>query len=310
MSEPAIVCDALTRDFGSLRAVNALSLEVAAGSIFAFLGANGAGKTTTIHLLLGILEPTAGRASVLGVDPARNGQAVRSRCGALLEHHGLYERLTAVDNLAFYARVWKMSVADRERRIEELLTHFGLWERRHERISTWSRGMKQKLAISRVLLHRPEVVFLDEPTAGLDPESAVALRSDITTLARRENVTVFLNTHNLTDAEVMSDRVGVIRRGELLAIGKPSELRAKFGATRVVVRGHGFTEELVRAVRGSESVADATLDDGHLTIRTHGETSMAPIVRQLVLGGVGIEEVLHERSNLEEVFIKLVQESR
>jgi len=250
----AIVCENLTRAFGSLRAVDGISFSVSAGRIFALLGANGAGKTTTIHLLLGLLEATSGRASVLGFDSRTEGEKVRARCGALLEHHGLYERLTAEENLDFYARIARIGPAARSKRIRELLEHFGLWERRRDRVVTFSRGMKQKLAIARALIHTPPVVFLDEPTAGLDPEAVVSLRKDIAALASEHGATVFLNTHNLADAEKLSDVVGVMRRGKLLAVGTPDELQ---GDTTVTIAGTGITEEQA-AVGGS-------IVDGHPT---------------------------------------------
>jgi ABC-2 type transport system ATP-binding protein len=200
MSDYAIQTERLTRDFGAVRAVDNMTLGVPVGIIFGFLGANGAGKTTTIHLLLSLIEPTSGGARTLGYDTRQHGQAIRERAGALLEFNGLYERLNAVDNLDFYGRVWHMSKADRQARIQELLTHFDLWDRRSEPVAGWSRGMKQKLAIARVLFHHPKLIFLDEPTAGLDPVAAASLRDDLAELAQREGVTVFLNTHNLDEA--------------------------------------------------------------------------------------------------------------
>ncbi|MEW6243762.1 MAG: ABC transporter ATP-binding protein [Bacillota bacterium] len=157
-------------------------------------GPNGSGKTTTIRLLLGLLEPTSGGASVLGFDVCKKADEVRKRCGALLEHSGLYERLSALDNLEFYGRVWQIPAPERRARIKELLQHLDLWDRRKEVVATWSRGMKQKLAIARALLHRPSLLFLDEPSAGLDPVAASALREDIGKLVKSEGVTVFLTT--------------------------------------------------------------------------------------------------------------------
>ena len=168
-----------------------------------------------IRLLLGLIEPTAGSAVVLGHDTRTDAGAVRARTGALLEHTGLYERLSAYDNLDYYGRIWHLPAADRKARVQELLTRLGLWERREEPVVQWSRGMKQKLAVARVLLHRPALVFLDEPTAGLDPVAAAALRHDLDGLAEREGVTVFLTTHNLAEAEQLGDQVGVIRAGRL-----------------------------------------------------------------------------------------------
>ena len=176
MSEIAICTENLTCDFDTVRAVDCLSLKVPQGIVFGFLGPNGAGKTTMIRLLLGLLEPTDGWAEALGFDTRTQTGAIRERAGALLEHHGLYERLSAEDNLEFYGRINRVPKAERQARIKELLTDLGPWERRKERVGTWSRGMKQKLAVARALLHRPPLIFLDEPTAGLDPIAAAALR--------------------------------------------------------------------------------------------------------------------------------------
>ena len=184
MTKTAIRIENLTRDFETVRAVDGLSLEVPSGIIFGFLGPNGAGKTTTINLLLGLLEPTSGRAEVLGFDTRTQPDEIRTRTGALLEHPGVYEQLTAEDNLEFYGRVWRMPAAERQARIKELLTHMGVWERRKERVGTWSKGMKQKLALARAMLHRPALVFLDEPTAGLDVMAAAAVRDDLEALGR------------------------------------------------------------------------------------------------------------------------------
>ena len=201
MTEIAIRTESLSRDFGSIRAVDGLSMEVPGGIIFGFLGPNASGKTTTINLLLGLLEPTTGRAEVLGFDTRTQAGEIRTRSGALLEYPGLYEQMSAEDNLEFYGRVWKMGAAERQARIKELLAHFGLWERRGESVEKWSRGMKQKLATARALLHRPSLVFLDEPTAGLDVVAAASLRDDLAGLTAREGVTVFLTTHNMAEAE-------------------------------------------------------------------------------------------------------------
>ena len=214
MNPIAIRTSNLCRDFNSVHAVDSISLEIATGTVFGFLGMNGAGKTTTIRLLLGLLEPTGGSAEVLGFDVGTHADDVRQRSGALLENNGRAQRLSAEDNLEFYGRIWRMSKSDRLARIKELLTGIGLYDRRKEAVGQWSRGMKQKLAVARTLFHRPELVFLDEPTAGLDPVAAAALRDDLSSLAAREGVTIFLNTHNLAEAEKLCQRVGVINRGQ------------------------------------------------------------------------------------------------
>jgi|YNPNPStandDraft_1061719.scaffolds.fasta_scaffold02029_13 ABC-2 type transport system ATP-binding protein len=310
MDAIAIRTENLTRDFPTVRAVDGLTLTVPKGIIFGFLGPNGSGKTTTIRLLLGLLEPTAGRAEVLGYDVAHQADAVRSRSGALLEHDGLYERLSALDNLEFYGRIWRLPLPERRARIQELLTHFGLWERRKELAGTWSRGMKQKLAIARAMLHRPELLFLDEPTSGLDPIAAAALREDIRALASREGVTVFLTTHNLAEAEKLCGQVGVIRQGKLLAVGHPDALRAQAGSPRMEIVGQGLNETLLALVRARPEVAAAHLHNGRLVVDLHTADDAAALVRLLVSEGVAIEEVRKGAASLEEVFMTLMQEEQ
>ena len=309
-TDVAIRTEALTRDFGALRAVDGLSLEVPAGSVFGFLGPNGAGKTTTIRLLLGLLEPTAGRAEVLGFDTRTEADEVRLRAGALLEHTGLYERLSAEDNLEFYGRAWRLPTPERRARIKELLAHLGLWERRKERVGTWSHGMKRKLAVARTLLHRPAIVFMDEPTAGLDPVAAAALREDIATLASQEGVTVFLTTHNLAEAEKLCEQVGVIRQGKLVAVGRPDDLRAGAGAPRVEVTGSGFTDELLQRLQVRPEVASAEVRNGRLVIGLRGEAQVGPLVGLIVEAGAQVEEVRKGSTSLEEVFLTLMEEER
>ncbi|MBL8055665.1 MAG: ABC transporter ATP-binding protein [Anaerolineales bacterium] len=308
MTPIAIRTQALTRDFKTVRAVDTLTLEVPAGIVFGFLGPNGSGKTTTIRLLLGLLEPSAGRAEVLGLDTRTHADGIRARAGALLEHSGLYERLSAEANLDFYARVWRLPGAARAARIKELLEPVGLWERRKEIVGNWSRGMKQKLAVARTLLHRPALVFLDEPTAGLDPVAAVELREQLADLAAREGVTVFLTTHNLAEAEKLCQQVAVIRQGRLLAVGGLDELRRRSGGPRAEVVGRGFSAAAVAALRARPEVADVEAQDGRLTIGLRGVTELAPLVSLLVQHGAEVEEVRKSQASLEEVFLALMEE--
>jgi ABC-2 type transport system ATP-binding protein len=308
MNPIAIRTSNLCRDFNSVHAVDNISLEIATGTVFGFLGMNGAGKTTTIRLLLGLLEPTGGSAEVLGFDVSTRADEVRQRSGSLLENNGLYERLSAEDNLEFYGRVWHMTRTDRQARIKELLTGMGLYDRRKEAVGTWSRGMKQKLAIARTLFHRPELVFLDEPTAGLDPVAAAALREDLASLAAREGVTIFLNTHNLAEAEKLCQQVGVINKGKLMAVGTLDELRAQNGSPRVDVLGTGFSESIVAQLRGRPDVRGVTVGDGKLTIELTPGIPTAPLVRLLVASGAEVEEVRKSQASLEDLFLSLVEE--
>jgi ABC-2 type transport system ATP-binding protein len=306
--DQAICIHELTKDFGSIRALDRLSLEIPPGSIFGFLGPNGAGKTTTIRLLLGLLEPTSGSAQVLGFNPLLQADQIRAHSGALLEHTGIYEQLSAEDNLEFYARAFSMNKAERSMRIQELLNHMGLWERRKDRAGNWSRGMKQKLALARTLLHRPNLILLDEPTAGLDVQSAVSIREDLQALASKEDVTIFLTTHNMTDAEKLCDQVAVIQDGSLVAWGSPDELRAQVARPQVEIKGRGFNELALNSLRSLPQVTSVESNNSHLFIDLRSETDTAALVSILVGAGAQVEEVQRRRASLEEVFLSLTGE--
>lgn len=308
MGPYAIQTEKLSRDFATVRAVDELSISVSTGSVFGFLGPNGAGKTTTIRLLLGLLEPTQGRAEVLGFDSQSQADQIRYQCGALLEHDGLYERLSAEDNLEFYGRVWRLPSKERKARIKDLLTSLDLWERRNEPVTNWSRGMKQKLAMARALLHKPALLFLDEPTAGLDPAAAARLRNDLAELVEREGVTVFLNTHNLAEAEKLCHQIGIIRQGRLLVNGTPSELRAQAGSPYLVITGKGFAAEAIQQLRTHPEVRAVELHNNQLSVQLGEVTETAPMVSLLVSLGAQVEEVIKTQSSLEEVFLSLVNE--
>jgi ABC-2 type transport system ATP-binding protein len=308
MAGPIIRTEHLSRFFGTVKAVDDLSLEVPAGIVFGFLGPNGAGKTTTIHLLLGLLEPTKGQASVLDFDTRTQADEIRARSGALLEFAGLYERMSAEDNLDFYGRIYHMPPAVRRARIKELLTHLDLWERRKDQVSKWSRGMKQKLAVARALFHHPPLIFLDEPTAGFDPVAAATLRNDLASLVAREGVTVFLTTHNLAEAERLCAQVAVIRQGKLLIVGSPDELRVREGGPQAEIVGRGFNEQTLSLLRERPEVAKAELHGGHLTIELRGEGKIAPLVSLIVQSGGEVEEVRRGKASLEDVFLTLMEE--
>lgn len=308
MNEYAIRTHDLTIDFGSVRAVDGLNLEIPAGTVFGFLGPNGAGKTTTIRLLLGLLEPSSGSAEVLGFDSRAQSDRIRDRSGALLEHNGLFERLSAEENLEFIGRVFRMSAAERKARADELLEHLGLADRRKDKVGTWSRGMKQKLAVARALFHRPSLVFLDEPTAGFDPEAAASLRNDLASIVEQEGVTVFLTTHNLVEAEKLCSLVGVIRKGKLAAIGSPHQLRASVGSTEVEIVGEGFSDLALSRLQEESTVQSINRQNGRLIIQLNREARTAPLVRLLVENGAEIEEVRKGGSSLEDAYLALMEE--
>jgi ABC-2 type transport system ATP-binding protein len=302
----AIYTEGLTKQFGAVRAVTDLTFEVPAGRIFGFLGPNGSGKTTTIRLLLGLLEPSAGAANVLGYDSRTHGDDIRSHSGALLEHPGIYERLTAEDNLEFYARAWRIPAADRKARIQELLTSFGLWDRRGQDAGQWSRGMKQKLAVARAMLHRPRLIFLDEPTAGFDPIAAASFGADLAALTEREGTTVFFTSHNLVEVEKLCSRIAVIRHGELVAYGSPADIRAQAGGRYLKVIGSGITERTIDLLRSQPQVTAVDRFEDHLRIGMDDVSHVAPLVRVIVESGVEVEEIRKGTVSLEEAFLGLM----
>jgi ABC-2 type transport system ATP-binding protein len=313
--DTVIVTRGLGRDFpttgqpaGTVRALDELEMEVPRGIVFGFLGPNGAGKTTTIRLLLGLLEPTRGSAAVLGLDTVRESAAIREQSGALLEHSGLYEKFSAEENLDFYGRVYRLAVAERRARIQELLEHLQLWSRRTEPLTEWSRGMRQKVAVARALLHRPRLLFLDEPTSGLDPVAAASLRDDLASVAEAEKVTVFLTTHNLAEAERLCALVAIVRSGRLAAFGSPAELRAARSGTQAEIRGRRIGQEALDHLRARPEVVGAELREGGLLLRLAKDAELAPIVTWLVQEGAEVEEVRRGGASLEEVFLELVDD--
>ena len=308
MPESVIHTEHLGRSFGIITAVDDLSMDVPAGIVFGFLGPNGAGKTTTIHLLLGILEPSQGQARVMGFDTRSQGAEIRTKSGALLEFSGLYERLSAEDNLDLYGRIYHTPAPERKTRAKELLTHLDLWDRRKENVSKWSRGMKQKLAVARALFHHPPLVFLDEPTAGLDPVAAATLHADLTSLVSREGVTVFLNTHNLAEAEKLCTQVGVIRNGKLITMGSPDALRLRKGGNRVEIIGDGFNERTLTLLGARPEVGKAEIQNQRLLIELRGESKIGPLVTLIVQSGGEVEEIRRTGAGLEDLFLTLMKE--
>lgn len=214
----------LVRDYDGLRAVNGISFAVEPGEIFGFLGPNGAGKTTTIRMLTGQLRPTSGAARVMGFDVVSDRQQLKPLIGVVSESQNIYERMSARDNLAFFARLYRV----RRARVDEVLTQVGLAGRARDKVSSYSNGMKQRLLIARALLHEPKVLFLDEPTRGLDPNIARDVRGIVAALAE-QGMTVFLTTHYMQEADDLSDRVAIVDQGQIVALGTPKRLKAEHG---------------------------------------------------------------------------------
>ena len=274
----------LGRRFGDQWAIRDLDLELAPGEVFALLGPNGAGKTTTVRMLTALIGPTAGNAWLDGIDVAADPQEVRRRIGLLTETPSLYERLSADENLDFFGRLHGIPPDVRARRIGDLLHLFGLDDRRHDRAGSFSKGMKQKLAIARALLHEPKVLFLDEPTSGLDPEAAYVVRDAMATL-KQQGRTIVLASHNLDEVERLADRVGFIR-GRLLQVDSPARLRA--AAAEPVIVADLVSQppaDLVAAVRDRAFVRDVAVDDRRLRVRVADADLATPEVARVLVGG-------------------------
>jgi ABC-2 type transport system ATP-binding protein len=307
IADMAIATHGLTCRFGNLVAVDHLDLQVPRGIVFGFLGQNGAGKTTTIRMLLGLLEASEGSATVLGFDIASSGQSIRERTGALMEHNGLYERMTAEENLEYFGRIYRLPPGERRQRIRELLTHMSLWERRNELVGTWSKGMRQKLAVLRSILHHPPLVFLDEPTSGLDPLATVDLRADLLSLKAQEGMTVFLNTHNLPEAQKLCDLVGIIHHGRLLVVAPPGDLVTKGPGLQLEIIGSAFSQALVERLRTHPEVLQAELTGNTLQIRPANEQAVDGIIALVAQSGSNIQTIHRGTADLEAVFVNLVE---
>jgi ABC-2 type transport system ATP-binding protein len=309
MSSPVIQISSLTRRFGEKNAVDSLTLDVQAGEIFGFLGHNGAGKTTTVRLLNGVIEPTSGMAQVLGLDPQVEGPALRARTGVLTETPSLDERLTARDNLSIYAELYNVPRGEVAGRVNFMLNEFELTDRADEKVGGYSKGMKQRLALARALLHKPEVLFLDEPTAALDPVAARYVNDLVENLARREGCTVFICTHNLVEAQKMCDRVAVMEHGRLVALGTPAELTRQYvkrldvdlevdpvqmASTLQVLKEH---PQLV--------ISEPKCEKDILTMTISGREAIPDLVSALYQKGIRIYRLAPQEANLEEVYFAL-----
>lgn len=290
-------------DDGTL-AVDDLNLEVHEGEVFGFLGPNGAGKTTTVRMLCSLIAPTTGYAIVNGFTLGKDDQDIRRTTGILTEIPGLYDNLSAEFNLRIYANLYE--VQDVAGQVEKYLRMLGLWDRRHDEAGTFSKGMKQKLAIARALLHEPRLLFLDEPTSALDPEASRLVRDFIAEL-REEGRTIFLCTHNLDEADRLCDRVGVFKT-RLLVVDTPTNLRSTVFGRKVVFHLVRADNNLAGSIQAMPFVKKAKVIDNKLLVTLDDPEIHNPeIIRQLVAAGVEIQYVGELRHSLEDVYLQLVK---
>ena len=306
----AIDVENLTKTFGSFTAVDRATLHVDEGEVFGFLGPNGAGKTTTVRMLACLISKTSGRATVGGYDIGSSSDQpkIRGMIGLLPENVGLYEELSAYDNLDFYGRYYKLGVQKRREQIEYFLKMLGLWEKREDAAGTFSKGMKQKLAIARALVHDPKVLFLDEPTANLDPEASKTVRDFILEL-KKERRTIFLNTHLLDEAERICDKVAILKT-RLVATGSPEDLRHSLSTRKVKVQLDLVDDAVFGAVKNlGYEIVEKNRNSIVIVVR-NPEKENPEIVSRIQTAGGRIQFVTEVGSSLEDVYLKLVREAQ
>ncbi len=304
-----IRAERLTKHFAGRPAVEGLDLDVREGEVFGFLGPNGAGKTTTVRMLACLIAPTSGRAWVNGHPVDSEQDAVRASVGILTESPGLYDRLSAERNLDFFARLYGMPEAHRQAQIKRYLQMLDLWDQRDKPVGSYSKGMRQKLALVRALLHEPPVLFLDEPTAALDPQAAKTVRDFIAELSR-EGRTVILCTHNLDEAERLCDRIAVLRT-HLVALDTPDNLRRRLFGRRTVVRVRNPAPGLPAAVRDLPFVLAVEEEDGQLVVDLPDPEAQNPLlVKRLVELGAEVQYVGELQRSLEDVYLTLIEEEK
>ena len=295
----------LSRNFGKTTAVEDVTLAVEAGEVLGFLGPNGAGKTTTIRMLAGMIAPTKGHAIVAGHRTDRDVEQLHEVIGMLTQTPGLYDRLSARRNLEYFASFYPS--IESQSQVEKYLKLIGLWKRCNDKVGTFSKGMKQRLALARALVHEPKVLFLDEPTAGLDPEAAGEVRQLIRTL-REEGRTIFLSTHNLNEAEMLCNRIAVIQT-RLLALDTPEQLRRRFFRRQIIVQLEALDAEVMEVVKKLPFVQDVREEGNQLVLElADSEHNRPELVKAIVEAGGRVIGVSEKQYPLEEVYLRLIRE--
>jgi len=297
----------LTKKFNGTPVLRGVDFQVKEGEIFGYLGPNGAGKTTTLRVILGLLKPTSGKASVFGKDLGDNDD-LRRRVGVLLENDGLYERLSAYENLNYYAQLY--SVPDMEEKIRNLLKFVGLSDRQNDKVGTFSKGMKRRLALARSIIHDPDVLFYDEPSAGLDPEAQKMVRDLILRLAGEKGRTIFLNSHDLDEVQRVCSRIAILQKGEMRAYDTVENLRKKFSkpAVEIALADEKEAEKALDLLNSLDYVSECERDGLRITATIEGEKT-STIISVLMKNGIKVEEAKKVTKSLEDIYLDIVRRS-
>jgi ABC-2 type transport system ATP-binding protein len=306
---PAILLDHVVHRYGDTVALRDLSLTVEAGEVFSLLGHNGAGKTTTVRLINGLLEPASGTVQVFGKSPLTDGAAVRRRTAVLTESPTLDDRLTARETLQAFAEMYDVPAREVAPRTETLLAEFGIADRGNDRVGGFSRGMKQRLSLARALVHDPDLLFLDEPTAGLDPSATAQLHQTVRQMARTRGRTVVLCTHNLVEAQALSDRVAVLGNGSLLALGTPAELAHRMAPRLEVSVEIDPTRhaEAIALIARLDGLSVATERGGVLRVSGIQRDRVPDLASQLVTSGIPLYRLDPHEPSLTDAYFALQQ---
>jgi ABC-2 type transport system ATP-binding protein len=298
----------LTKKFGEVTAVDGLTFNVAAGEIFGFLGPNGAGKTTTMRMLCGLISLTGGEIKIDGLDIAdpANSLKIRKMIGLLPDSVGLYEELTAYENLEFFAKLYEVPKEQIQENIEKTLKMFGMLEQKDQAVGGFSKGMKQKVALARALIHDPKILFMDEPTANLDPEAAKIVRDFILKL-KKDGKTIFLNTHNLDEAQRICDRIGILKT-RLLAVNTPEQLKKSVWGSKTIIQLEKVDDKILVAVK-KLNPKNLKVEENRIIIDVAEPLHENPtLVKAIVSAGGNVQFITERNPDLEEAYLKIVEE--
>jgi len=300
----------LTKKFNGRVVLNGVSFQVKESEVFGYLGPNGAGKTTTMRIILGLLKPTAGNALVWGQNLGEN-EDLRKKVGVLLEHDGLYERITAYENLDYYAQLY--GVSNRVEKIENLLEFTGLSDRKTDKVGQFSKGMKRKLALARAIIHDPDVLFLDEISAGLDPEAQKMLRDLILRLSGEERITIFLNSHDLDEVQRICSKIAILQRGEIKAYDTVENLRSQFTkpVVEIAFSDSREVEKALNLLSSLDYVSDCKQHNDEIAVTLAESERSSTLLSFLMEKGIKVDEIKRVTKSLEDVYFEIVhQEER